>query len=417
MKLRNIIQMAVLTVSALPLTVSLNSCTEEDIIDNYASILHDSTYFTYNVGNLLEDMWGADTLHIFTYEVSGDLKHNLKHVALQPQDGRYQWVPKDRESDTSNEDRIKSMTHEGFDQRFYYGAGIFRSVAVVTRINPNDYVMDEAFMSNVMEYPSYDVLRDVFCSYKTYSFRELFSIAYEHNYGEGKNPMQTPFWWNGDNDEHDRNHYVNADGEEAKYVRHGGLPVFGGLSFDTLKVGEHKAINFEKIPVMRQYNINMTFKKADNLTGLKVNDIYAIVSGVPRGMSFYYKTYDVENTVKIPFRFYPNVVDSENSKSVSYGANIVMSGFSYGTEVEPTTATNGPGVMQLSVNCQWNGKPVELVVLCNISKSIIESGVISKLDKGWIWGGSTDLEINISSVITPEMLDKAIAGETIIWKD
>ena len=99
--------MAVLTVSALPLTVSLNSCTEEDIIDNYASILHDSTYFTYNVGNLLEDMWGADTLHIFTYEVSGDLKHNLKHVALQPQDGRYQWVPKDRESDTSNEDRSK----------------------------------------------------------------------------------------------------------------------------------------------------------------------------------------------------------------------------------------------------------------------------------------------------------------------
>lgn len=417
MKLKNIIQMAVLTVSALPLTVSLNSCTEEDIIENYSSILHDSTYFTYDVDNILEDVWGADTLHVFTYEVAGDLKHNLKHLILQSQDGRYQWKPSNREKDRSNTDSIKIVGSNIYDQRFYYGAGIFRSVAVVTRINPNDYIMEEDFMSNVMKYPSYDALRSVFCKYKTLSFYEMFRIAFEADYGEGKPRMQTPFWWDGNNDNLDRNHYVNADGSEASFVRHGGLPVVAGLSYDTLKIGEHKAIDFDKILITQKYNINLQFLKDESLTGFKVNDVYAIISGLPMGKSFYYQTVDVENTAKIPFRFYPLSDDIESNKTIQENASLVLSGFSYGTEEGATTTLNGPGVMQLSVNGVWNGQIIEMHVLCNISKSIIESNVIKKLDKGWVWGDSTDLNINISTKITPEMLNKAKTGETVIWKD
>ena len=88
MKHNKILQLAVLTACSLPMALSLGSCTEEDIIDNYGSVLVDSTYFTYDLSNLFEAMGGTDFLHIYTYETSGGKGTNLKHLKIQKQDGR-----------------------------------------------------------------------------------------------------------------------------------------------------------------------------------------------------------------------------------------------------------------------------------------------------------------------------------------
>ena len=90
---------------------------------------------------------------------------------------------------------------------------------------------------------------------------------------------------------------------------------------------------------------------------------------------------------------------------------------SYGTDTLLTTSTNGPGVIQLIFPCSWNGTDVVVQALCNISKSIKESGIIRKEEAGWVWGGSSELPIKISTKITAEMLQKAKNGETLIWKD
>ena len=68
MKHNKILQLVALTACSLPMALSLGSCTEEDIIDNYGSVLVDSTYFTYDLSNLFEAMGGTDFLHIYTQE-------------------------------------------------------------------------------------------------------------------------------------------------------------------------------------------------------------------------------------------------------------------------------------------------------------------------------------------------------------
>ena len=88
MKHNKILQFAALTACSLPMMFSLNSCTEEDIIDNYGSVLVDSTYFTYDLSNLLDLMGGTDFLHIYTFETTGGTKKDLKHLVIQKQDNR-----------------------------------------------------------------------------------------------------------------------------------------------------------------------------------------------------------------------------------------------------------------------------------------------------------------------------------------
>lgn len=408
MKSKNIIQLVALTICAMPLSVSLNSCTDEDIIDNYATILHDSTYFTYDVEDFVGDMWGANILNIFTYEVTGDLTHNLKHLTLQPQDGRYYWVPEDRESDITNKDSIKTFyIDEALTQRLYYGAGFFRSVAVMSRINPADYYIDESEVMNAMKYPSYDVLKSASYKYITRSFEDMFRYAYEV-----ASEQQAPYWgWE------DKNLYKNADGTEALYVYQGIDPVFGGVSYDTLKVGEHKTIHFDKIAVSHKYNVDLKFSKDENLNNYEVESIYGLFSGVPLSMRFYDETMDVENTGKISFRLHPAMEDTPSNKTIEATREMNMIGFSYGNDTIATSTLEGPGVLQLIVRGKWESSTVNMYVLCNISKSIIDAGVIKKTEKGWIWGGNTELPIHISTKITAEMLDKARAGETIVWKD
>ncbi len=421
MKLRNIIQMAVLTVSALPLTVSLNSCTEEDIIDNYGSVLVDSTYFTYDLSNLLDMMGGTDYLHIYTYETSGK-GNNLKHLVIQKQDNRiFVESPKGISAQPGEErstfkenldewtqynlngDKV-TWTHNGdpyTESHFSFGAGVFRTVAMVQRTYEPNYTIDEPSVFESLKCPSYDNMKDTWFNYNTGSYSGEY-------YGE----MQLP-WWGWD----DKNVYKNANGEDAPYVKMANGLAIGGISHDTLKIGSHKKIVMQPVLAQQDYTISVEIQKAEDLTNFVITDGYACVSGIPQRMNFYYQIYDTENTCKMPFRLHLTEADNASKKVVKLDRTLGLMNVSYGVDTLLTTSTNGPGVLQLILPCSWNGTNFNLQVLCNISKSIRQSGIIRKDEEGWRWGGSTTLPIKISTKITAEMLNKALGNETLVWKD
>ena len=422
MKCKNMLQLAAMAVCSLPMTFSLGSCTEEDMFENYGSVLVDSTYFTYDLSNLLDEMGGTDILHIYTYEATAGKGNNLKHLVIQKQDDRlFVEGPKGISSapgaerstfkeDTTdwtaynlNGDKV-TWTHTGrpyTESHFAFGAGVFRTVAMSQRINENDYTVDEKSVFEKLKFPSYDNMKDTWFNYNTGSYSG-------ENYGE----MQIPWWgWE------DKNVYLNADGAEAPYVRMANGLAIGGISHDTLEIGTHKTIVMKPVQAQRNYNISVEVQKADDLSGFVINDGYACISGIPRRMNFYYQIYDTENTCKMPFRLHLTNADNATNKTVKLDRTLGLMNVSYGTDTLLTTSTNGPGVLQLILPCTWNGSNFNLHVLCNISKSISESGIIRKEEVGWRWGGSTDLPIKISTKITAEMLKKAQNGETLIWKD
>ena len=164
MKCKNMLQMAALAVCSLPMTLSLGSCTEEDMFENYGSVLVDSTYFTYDLSNMLDIMGGTDILHVYTYEATGGKGNNLKHLRIQKQDNRiYIENPKgisavpDQERSTFKDDTTDwsaynlngdkvTWTHSGdpyTESHFSFGAGVFRTVAMVQRTDPRNYTIDE----------------------------------------------------------------------------------------------------------------------------------------------------------------------------------------------------------------------------------------------------------------------------------
>lgn len=422
MKHNKILQFAALTACSLPMMFSLNSCTEEDMFENYGSVLVDSTYFTYDLSNLLDLMGGTDFLHIYTFETTGGTKKDLKHLVIQKQDNRlYVEEPggisaspgadrstfkENKENWTDynlNGDKV-TWTHNGdpyTESHFSFGAGVFRTVAMVTRINPKDYTVDEPSVFENLKYPSYDNMKDTWFNYNTGSY------AGEY-YGEAQIP-----WWGWE----DKNVYQNADGEDAPYVKMANGLAIGGISHDTLKIGTHKTIVMKPVLAQRDYTISVEIQKAEDLSNFVITDGYACVSGIPQRMNFYYQIYDTDNTCKMPFRLHLTTPDNEANKTVKLDRTLGLMNVSYGTDTLLTTSTNGPGVLQLIIPCIWNGTEIRMQVLCNISKSIKESGIIRKEEAGWVWGGSSELPIKISTKITAEMLQKAKNGETLIWKD
>lgn len=425
MKHNKILQLMALTACSLPMAFSLNSCTEEDIIENYGSVLVDSTYFTYDLSNLLESMAGIDILHIYTYETSGGKGKNLKHLRIQKQENGLSVESPSGISSSPNEPRSTygedadnwtdynlngdkvTWINDGIPYtatRFSFGAGVFRTVAIMQRTNPNDYVLDESKVLKALKYPSYDNMKD--------SWYEYFTIPYDSQSGYNVE-YYTPWWgWT------DKNVYQNANGEDAPYVSISKGFSIGGISHDTLKIGNHKTILMKPVQALRSYNVTLDVQKAEDLNNLVVGDCYACVSGVPQRMNFYYQIYDTENTSKVAFRLNLSASDNASNKNLRFSMkDLIVMNVSYGTDTLLTTSTNGPGVLQLIIPCTWNGANYNMQVLCNISKSIRESGIIRKEEAGWKWGGSTELPIKISTKITTEMLQKVQRGETIIWKD
>ena len=422
MKHNKILQLVALTACSLPMALSLGSCTEEDIIDNYGSVLVDSTYFTYDLSNLFEAMGGTDFLHIYTYETSGGKGTNLKHLKIQKQDGRiYVESPAGISASPNGErstfgeeadnwvdynlngDKV-TWTHSGTPytaSHFSFGAGVFRTVAVVQRTNPGDCVIDEAAVLKALKYPSYDNMKDAWFEYLTGTYSgEL--------YGE----QQTPWWgWT------DKNVYQNVNGENAPYIRIANGLSTAGIAHDTLKIGTHKTIVMQPVQSLRNYTVSVEIQKAEELSDFVVTTGYACISGVPERLNFYYQIYDTENTCKLPFRLRLDAADNAANKTVKLSRTLGFMNVSYGPDTLLTTSTNGPGVIQLIIPCKWNGNDIVLQALCNISKSIKESGIIRKEKAGWKWGGKTELPIKISTKITAEMLQRAKKGETLIWKD
>lgn len=422
MKHNKILQLMALTACSLPMAFSLNSCTEEDIIENYGSVLVDSTYFTYDLSNLLESMAGIDILHIYTYETSGGKGKNLKHLRIQKQENSLsiENLPavgtstvserstfgEDTEDWTKynlNGDKVNWVTGATpyTTTRFSFGAGVFRTVAIMQRTNSKGYTVDDTKVLKSLSYPSYDNMKDAWFEYLTGAYT-----------GEFNGEMQVPWWvWT------DGNIYENPNGENAPYIKIPDGVSIAGISHDTLKIGNHKTIVMTPVQSLRDYTISVEVQKADDLGSFVINDGYACISGVPERMNFYYQIYDVENTCKLPFRLRLPTADNASNKTVKLSRTLGLMNVSYGTDTLLTTSTNGPGVLQLIIPCTWNGANYNMQVLCNISKSIRESGIIRKEEAGWKWGGSTELPIKISTKITTEMLQKVQRGETIIWKD
>ena len=422
MKCKNMLQMAALAVCSLPMTLSLGSCTEEDMFENYGSVLVDSTYFTYDLSNMLDIMGGTDILHIYTYESTKGKSNNLKHPRIEKQDNRiYVENPKgissaaDQERSTFKDDTTDwtaynlngdkvTWTPSGdpyTESHFSFGSGVFRTVAMVQRTDPRNYTIDENSVFEKLKYPSYDNMKDTWFNYNTGAFD-----------GEYYSELQVPWWgWK------DWNEYTNANGEEASYVRQANGYAIAGISQDTLEIGTHKTISMQLIQVQRDYNISVEIQKADDLNNLVIKDCFACISGIPQSMNFYYQVYDTENTCKMPFRMHINAEDNASNKTVKFDRTLGLMNVCYGPDTLLTTSTNGPGVLQMILPCLWNGYEVNLQVLCNISKSISESGIIRKEESGWRWGGSTELPIKISTKITAEMLDKARKEEIVILKD
>ena len=416
MKRKNIFHTLALAALALPMTISMGSCTEEDIIDNYGSVLIDSTYFMYDLNNLLEDMGGTGILHVYVYEVTN--KHCLKHLFIQKQTGvvsmdltgknyphtgkgTIAWTEWNLTGDTVIATNAGSYNYDEDRTHFCFGAGTFRTVAIANKTKVDDYTMNEPELTNILKYPSYENLRNSNFTYYSGSYSGEY-------YGE----RQVPWWgWT------DRNVYKNANEEEAPYVHQTNGLAVGGMSYDTLKLGEHKTISLMPIKPQRDYTISVEIQKSDDLSGLVIKDGYGCISGIPLSVNFYYQTYDVENTAKIPFRFHLETEDNASNKTVKMNRTMGFTNVSFGTDTVATTATNGPGVLQMIIPVAWNSQNFNIEVLCNVSKSIINSGIIRKDEDGWRWGGSTTLPIKISTKITADMLEKARKGETIIWRD
>lgn len=422
MKCKKIVQVAALAACALPLAVSLGSCTEEDILDNYASVITDSTYFQYDLENILSQMGGTDILHIYTYEVTNGGKKNLKHLAIQKQDNRIYVENPGGISATPNQLRSSfgdsipdwtlynlngdkvTWTHGGnpyTESHFAFGAGVFQTVAMIERTNPRNYTIDETAVYKKLKDPTYDNMKDTWFKYIT--------GAYE---GEYYSERQTPWWgWT------DLNVYMNKNGEEAPYIRRANGLALGGVSRDTLKIGNHKTIVLNPVVAARNYTFNIEVEKGDDLGDFVITDGYACISGIPERMNFHYQTYDVENTCKTPFRLHMLAADNTSNKVVKYTNTIGIMGVSYGADTLTTTGVNGPGVLQLIIPYKWNGVESHFNVLCNVSKSIKNSGVIQKGDYGWLWGGSDEINIKLTTKITAEMIKRAKNGEIVELKD
>ena len=424
MKRKNIFHTLALAALALPMTISMGSCTEEDIIDNYGSVLIDSTYFMYDLNNLLEDMEGTDVLNVYVYELTN--KKCLKMLSIQKQTGVVSLT--NNKSNTFNtgngkidwnEWNLKGdsviITNSGgynFDDdrtHFCFGAGVFRTVAFYNYTNDEGYTMDLPSLTEVLKDPTYETLRNANFTYIPKMTGDISGVA------------QLP-WWSWE----DCNEYLNGDGENAPfvtqhmYVSDEGMKsklVCGGLSYDTLEVGHHKTIKLKKIQATREYQLDVQIQKADDLDDFVLDAVYGIVSGVPMSMNYYYETYDVENSAKLAFVFNQKEKDSPANKTIELESVVGVTNLSYGTDTVATTTTNGPGVLQFMVR-GWKGSTeIKFTALCNVSKSIINSGIIRKDEDGWRWGGSTTLPIKISTKITADMLEKARKGETIIWRD
>lgn len=424
MKRKNIFQIMASAALALPMTISMGSCTEEDIIDNYGSVLIDSTYFTYDLNNMLEGMEGTDILNVYVYEITN--QNCLKKLSIQKQtdkvtldnnksntphtgNGGYMWTEWNLKGDTVVSTNSESYNFDDDRTHFCFGAGVFRTVAFYNYTNDDGYKMDLPSLNKILSNPSYETLRNTYFTY-------IPKLSSEIN-GEPQVP-----WWG----LNDSNEYENADGENAPYISQhmyvyeDGMKsklVSGGLSYDTLKVGQHKTITLEKKQATREYKLNVELQKSEDLNDFVIESVYGCISGIPMSMNFYYETYDVDNTAKLPFLFYMDKTDAQSNKVVSLNRTIGVTNISYGTDTLVTSKTNGPGVLQLVVR-GWRGSTeIKFVALCNISKSIKNSGIIKKDDDGWRWGGNTELPIKITTKINAAMLEKGRNGEVLILTD
>lgn len=414
MKCKKLVQLSALAVCALPMTFSLGSCTEEDIFDNYASVLFDSTYFTYDIDTFLNNMWGADMVHIYTYEVTNNGSKNLKHLSMQKQENTMNLIGKhispnmvsdveDWSSIKTNGDTItyinhkEDPTHTFKNTRFHFGAGLFMSVVALSRTDQEKYPINEVEVLNAISNPTYNNMRAANYSYY---------LQDGANYQADNQPagLQLPWYWN--DQTHDFNKYTNSDGSPAKYVFESRQPVASGFSRDTLKVGEHKEIVFDKVDVTRRYDFSVDIAKAADASDFVITQVHAVLAGVPTSMNFWRRTMDVENTAKIAYRLAIPEADAAGKTSVKATRQMCFMNLSYGTDTTATALakTNGPGVMQLHIIGKWKGKDVTLNTLTNISKSIIAAGMIRKDVFGWVNDEGTKLNIKLSTPITSDML-------------
>lgn len=434
MKFNKFLQLIAIAACALPAAFSLNSCTEEDLVDNYKVVLGDSTYFTYDI-EPFKPLMQTDSLIIYSFEITSPRKNDCKWLAYSKKYG-YWYFFRNKETDTNiksdhwapvidweNEDftdedkvveeksQFGTYIKEGLVQkkdgeyRFYFGAGDFLTVLIPEKNNAVD--MDS--LRSTLKYPSVVALDTLKVNYIIND--EPVAASPGNIWENAIFPLDN---WS------DKNVYTNANGSKAGFVALSQSQMFGGVTdIVPLKIGEHKNIEFTQNLFTKDYDIELTLTKDDDAVNFPIEEVFVSLAGLPSNVKFKNNELDVENTSKVSFKLFPQDENNAGKQEVVCKRTINVMGITYGTDSLDFATVNGPGVAQITIKSTYNGG-TELIALCNIKKSIQEAEVVEATENGWFKTENTKLPIKISTKITADMLKNSNYyrnPKVMIWKD